>query len=73
MATFSGDVQYSQVMGHLPTPVQNPMGFLTQKIDQNRPVLDELLAGLNEAGDLGGIEDLIFSQTQWIARIPWGI
>ena len=21
MATFSGDVQYSQVMGHLPTPV----------------------------------------------------
>ena len=23
MATFSGDVQYSQVMGHLPTPVKS--------------------------------------------------
>ena len=25
MATFSGDVQYSQVMGHLPTPVITTM------------------------------------------------
>ena len=44
-----------------------PHGFLTQ---QNRlglgPVLDELLAGLNEAGDLGGIEDLM-PRIQWIA------
>ena len=36
MATFSGDVQYSQVMAHSPTPVQalSPAVFL-QKLQKS--------------------------------------
>ena len=66
MATFSGDVQYSQVMGHLPTPVQRPQFLYLPTYPYSAPsVLGQIVPGQDQHGihQHGGAE--VLPVTSW--------